>query len=513
MYNALIVDDEKSILENIQKAIPWEELGIETVFTAQNGSDALSLLEAYHIDLLISDIRMPGMDGLTLLKHVRDVYPNIRCILLSAYGEFEYARTALTLGIENYLLKPLSVEELIASIQKSLDNLAQSKHIDQNLFHDNILLRWITGTISEDELVERTPVLNINLYSRNYSVILLHQSQHHNLLPLSSKLETELKKDYTVYSLAQDNDNRILILASHEINAIRLCRQVQHVLDTANASKDVIAAVGSVISGSAELSRSYSDAKSTLQYAKLFSSMQVIAFEETFTSRINPLSQSRVQNILASDTVEAAISSGKILFDDLFNLASTSREVHDLASEIGATIIAKAMDELPQGTFSQLNATLSERCGPLAQYPEKTSYYTWLETLITETWLLYHSQTGSISPIVSQALRYIKENFSASVSIKEFCNQFDINASYLGYLFKTETGVFFNDYVSQVRINNAMLLLENTHKKIAEIAERVGFSNVSYFIKCFRGHTGISPAKYRQNKLAESATLQKGTFK
>ena len=80
MYNALIVDDEKSILENIQKAIPWEELGIETVFTAQNGSDALSLLEAYHIDLLISDIRMPGMDGLTLLKHVRAVYPNIRCI-------------------------------------------------------------------------------------------------------------------------------------------------------------------------------------------------------------------------------------------------------------------------------------------------------------------------------------------------------------------------------------------------------------------------------------------------
>lgn len=74
MYNALIVDDEKSILENIQKAIPWEELGIETVFTAQNGSDALSLLEAYHIDLLISDIRMPGMDGLTLLKHVRAVY-------------------------------------------------------------------------------------------------------------------------------------------------------------------------------------------------------------------------------------------------------------------------------------------------------------------------------------------------------------------------------------------------------------------------------------------------------
>ena len=161
----------------------------------------------------------------------------------------------------------------------------------------------------------------------------------------------------------------------------------------------------------------------------------------------------------------------------------------------------------------QTHLDLYDQNGELTDVCNDLGYYTWLETLITETWLLYHSQTGSISPIVSQALRYIKENFSASVSIKEFCNQFDINASYLGYLFKTETGVFFNDYVSQVRINNAMLLLENTHKKIAEIAERVGFSNVSYFIKCFRGHTGISPAKYRQNKLAESATLQKGTFK
>lgn len=97
MYNALIVDDEKSILENIQKAIPWEELGIETVFTAQNGSDALSLLEAYHIDLLISDIRMPGMDGLTLLKHVRAVYAQLVCQLRGHLISYEYCQGLLCL--------------------------------------------------------------------------------------------------------------------------------------------------------------------------------------------------------------------------------------------------------------------------------------------------------------------------------------------------------------------------------------------------------------------------------
>lgn len=505
MYSVLLVDDEKSILESIQGTVPWEELGINQVLLAQNGQAALDILNNHTVHLLVTDIKMPGMDGLSLLRKVRELYPEIRCILLSAYGEFEYARAALTLGIENYLLKPLSVEELTASIQKSLENIGQSKKMDQNLFHDNILLRWITGSISQDELVERTPVLNVNTYARNYCIILLRKfNPNKNLVAISQKYADMLSRSYSVYTLTENKNDRIMILAAHEINPHTLLKQVKEVGPVADPGHDVLVAIGSVVFGNTELSKSYNTAQSTLQYATLFSSEHIIAFGETYDSHMSPTAQKRAQNVLEMPTVEAAIKEGHALLDSLFSLGSSQKEQHSLASEVGTLILAKAQEYLPARSLTYLEETLLGRCGSLSGQFNKEGYSRWLEELITETWLLYHSKTGNISPVVNQAIQYIRDNYSTSVSIKEFCNKFDMNASYLGYLFKNETGVFFNDYVSQIRIKNATWLLENTNNKISDIAAKVGFSNVSYFIKCFRSQTGLSPVKYHQVKLAEA---------
>lgn len=506
MYSVLLVDDEKSILESIQGTVPWEELGINQVLLAQNGQAALDILNNHIVHLLVTDIKMPGMDGITLLKRVRAAYPYVRCILLSAYGEFEYARAALTLGIENYLLKPLSVEEFTASIQKSLENIGQSKQMDQNLFHDNILLRWITGSISQDELVERTPVLNVNTYARNYCIILLRKlNPSKDIIAISQKYADTLSRSYSVYMLAENKNNRIMILAAHEINPQMLLKQMKEAGPNADPGNDILVAIGSVVFGNTELSKSYSAAQSTLQYATLFSSEHIVAFGETFNSHMSPAAQKRAQNVLEMPTVEAAVTEGQLLLDSLFSLVSSQKELHSLASEVGTIILAKAQEYLPARSITYLEETLLGRCGSLSGQWSKEEYSRWLEELITETWLLYHSKTGNISPVVNRAIQYIKENYSTSVSIKEFCNKIDMNAAYLGYLFKNETGVFFNDYVSQIRIKNAAWLLENTNNKISDIAAKVGFSNVSYFIKCFRGQTGLSPVKYHQIKIAEAA--------
>ncbi len=506
MYTVLLVDDEKSILESIQGTVPWEELGISQVLLAQNGQAALDLLETQTVHLMVTDIKMPGMDGITLLKKVRKSYPDIRCILLSAYGEFEYARAALTLGIENYLLKPLSVEELTASIKNSLENISHSNEMDHNLFHDNILLRWITGSISQDELVERTPVLNVNTYARNYCIILLRRlAPNINISAISQKYAEALSSDYTAYTLAENENNRIIILDAHEIDSRSLLEKIREAGSKIGHDKDILIAIGAVVFGSMELSKSYNTAESTLQYAMLFASENIVAFSETYDSRMSQAAQKRAQGILEMPTVEAAVAEGKAMLDSLFSLAGSQNEMYSLASEIGTIILSKAQEYLPAKSLAQLEETLLQRCGSLSRHFSKDGYYRWLEELITETWLLYHSKTGSISPIVNQAIQYIKENYSTSVSIKEFCAKFDMNAAYLGYLFKNETGVFFNDYVNQIRIKNAIWLLENTNHKISDIAARVGFSNVSYFIKCFRNQTGLSPVKYHQMKMAEAA--------
>ena len=140
MYTVLLVDDEEDILNSLMNIIDWPVYGIENILTAHNGSDALKKLEQQPVNLLITDISMPDMDGITLLKEVRGKYPHIRCIILSSYSDFSYAKEAISLGVENYLLKPIQKDELDNSIRKSLDNLSMHKHIMKTLFLDNILL-------------------------------------------------------------------------------------------------------------------------------------------------------------------------------------------------------------------------------------------------------------------------------------------------------------------------------------------------------------------------------------
>ena len=116
MYTVLLVDDEEKILEVMKVRIGWQELGVDKLLTASDGQAALEDFEQQRIDLLVTDIRMPRMDGLELIEKVRSLYPDTHCILLTAYGEFEYARRAIQLGVENYLLKPVADVEMEQTI-------------------------------------------------------------------------------------------------------------------------------------------------------------------------------------------------------------------------------------------------------------------------------------------------------------------------------------------------------------------------------------------------------------
>ena len=144
MYTVLLVDDETSMLETLVQSIHWQQYGVDTVLTAADGMQALEVLSEHAVDLLITDIKMPHMDGLSLLREVRSIYPNTHCIILSAYEEFEYAKQAMQLGVENYLLKPLETEEMEESIERALDNIYSSRKISDRLFRDNVFTRWVS---------------------------------------------------------------------------------------------------------------------------------------------------------------------------------------------------------------------------------------------------------------------------------------------------------------------------------------------------------------------------------
>ena len=137
MYTVLLVDDEPTILETLSSTICWQQFGVNTLLKSLDGYQALEIMRNHKIDLLITDIEMPNLDGLTLLKKTRETFPDVHCILLTAYGEFKYAQTALQYGVENYLLKPINKTELEETIEKALNNIYINRKNSHILFFSN----------------------------------------------------------------------------------------------------------------------------------------------------------------------------------------------------------------------------------------------------------------------------------------------------------------------------------------------------------------------------------------
>lgn len=174
MYGVLIVDDEPMICAGLRQMVKWEQYGFTDVRTACDGEAALAAIKEQVPHLIITDIQMPKINGIELMKQIRKLGLNIRVIVLSGYGDFEYVRAMAVLGIENYLLKPVNEAEMNATIQNVVGSLKKEQELkiraqmDINLIKANIINRWIYGTIGESELEDRAEFLNLNLKSTYY---------------------------------------------------------------------------------------------------------------------------------------------------------------------------------------------------------------------------------------------------------------------------------------------------------------------------------------------------------
>ncbi len=185
MYRALIADDEPMIREGLKVLVDWEHLGFRIVASVEDGDAALEYVDRDPpIDLLITDVKMPTMTGIELLQKLREQNSDLRVIVISGYNDFDYVRTLVTLGIENYLLKPVNEDELeqtLINVARKLEKEREQKArtaLDQNLIRENIINRWVHGSISDSELQERARFLDINLEAPPYRPVLMKIPHH-----------------------------------------------------------------------------------------------------------------------------------------------------------------------------------------------------------------------------------------------------------------------------------------------------------------------------------------------
>lgn len=515
MYTVLLVDDERSLRESIQELVDWEGNGFKLIGTAENGLDALQLMEKVGSpDLLITDIKMPVMTGIELAQHVKDEYPTTKVVFLSGYDEFQYAKAGIELNIFQYLLKPISeqeIEKTLATIEKQISNeiraandLTQVKkeYLDQlEVMKISFLISLLTETytnVTQQALEDFIGEYKLD-FLQNGTVLLTIQlkeeSQDVDLIRFS--LSNVIRSILTKYSAAE------VFLFSGNI----VCLMPVHVpLETIN--KEIIESALKVLNQEIYIgvSEAFSD---------------ILATKKAYRQAIEALDFARYTsegNIIHVTDIEV----GKTTADTFENLDEYSLQ---LAMKTGdMRTVREQLDKvLKKNNNLNLVASLLYITAIRSLYDSgvemRDDYTNWYHEFVSQS--KYHSASVAAEEIrsfcqkvvneiaglrkrytntmVAQSLNYMNENFQdADLSLQTVSKHLSLSPTYFSAVFKKETGQSFIEALTEMKMNHAKKLVLTTSHKMFEIAQASGYNDQHYFSYSFKKYFGISPTQMRR---------------
>ena len=527
LYNVLLVDDEADVLQAMKKKIDWEALGFCLAGTAENGQEALEMAEQLHIDVVMTDIKMPYMDGLTLCKNLKQSYRNMKVIIYSGFDDFEFAREAVHLEAEEYLLKPISAGDMEAAFSKVRKKLDQEYDEYRNLnrlseyyrkrlpaMREQLVMGILEGRIAGERARAMMETYEICLDSPFYVVAALYmdvnpreeQPQPAQLFTLSLK---DMVQDYlmnrTRFFSTAFLDQVIVIFMLDEREEIdqvlyhldQICKMGFRVLKSS-----VTAAVGQICANTDALHTSYEEAVNAMEYRSILGSGQVL-----YINDIEPCSE---ENILVTEhEFQNLVHAVKLGNRDETNVA-----IAQIMDSIRKEPISPGQYQL---LFMELLSELMKigrayKLHPNQIFGDHAGSWQELYRMVTvdelEGWLqevgtnlrhvLRHERRDSAARLTEQAKAYIEEHYKESdLSADSLCRCLNVSAAYFSTIFKREVGMSFVAYLTKIRLEHALELLRTTEDKTYIIASRVGYMEPNYFSYVFKKQYGISPSKYR----------------
>ncbi len=530
MLKVLLVDDEPFILEGLSHLIDWEEKGCHIVKKAANGLEAYEYLKENEVDIVFADIKMPVMTGLELLQAVREEgISKAFFAMVSGYNDFHYAQQALRYHALEYLLKPVGadgINEVINRV-KNTDHIAVAPDTGgpeaaRAYLTQNLMLLF-AGRFKE----KHVDYIKNNL--RRYGngdfryisiclddIDLLEEQSDEEILNLKNRICEKLRSllggdaDRLFADIPGFTDEYELALIYSDDTSSGDASNVKKYLDKLSdgiADTDfecgIVFLAGKRVEDITKLSRSYSSAVSLKPYRSFGETRNVYIYEEDV--------QAPDLNIfLCKDELDELISG--IELDDkeridrsvngLFDKINTSEGISDRALSINtnyllfrllhlAVQLDESINQEEVMTFISDNALMpgEGRGSRLHMRQFASKYAEYLTSLRKNT-------SGGILLKIEKEL---EENYAGNITLRDLSSKYYVNSSYLGQLFKKRYGISFKDYLSRIRIDKAAVLLLNSDKKIAEIANEVGYHDTDYFIDRFIDLKGCTPAKYRKN--------------
>ncbi|MCR5654714.1 MAG: response regulator [Lachnospiraceae bacterium] len=529
-YKVMLVDDEEEVIQAISRKLNWEEMGFSYPTYAHNGIEALEMAEEQRPDVVMTDIHMPYMDGLELGRCLKEQYPNIRIIIFSGFDEFEYAKEAIRLEVDEYILKPIDAGELsklFAKVHSILDKQLDEKQNVEKLtayymqslpmLKESFFVSLVEGQVTEQLLESAYREFLEELQGPLFFVGILHvsmteipENMTYPLLNISvQKLaEERLLEKWKGQMFSYQGNHVVLFQVTDASRATELtndCDQFCRLADSVCKAK-VTVGIGTGTKKVTDIGKSYRGARDAVSYRSIYGSGQAINIAEVVPGTGQTGEQSaeddlnRIFHSIKVDSAEQVqkeaqsfmsrgLKEQENLFAQRFFLMQAISELyrflteHEIAVDaifsVDTDVYAAALQMEPE----ELTQWFVSRCLKLQE-------------------CMKERRSDSTKSFVGQAIDYVHEHYAdQDLSTDGICSHLGLSNAYFSTVFKKTTGKSFVGFLTDYRMEIAVDLLMNRDEKTYIIAEKVGYSDPNYFSYVFKKQFGMSPSKYKAEQL------------
>ncbi len=527
-YRVLLVDDEEEIREGIRWKIDWAGLGFSLAGTAGNGVDALELCEQLRPDVVLTDIKMPYMDGLELCRRVKPLLPAAKLVVFSGFDEFEYARQAIGMNVFEYILKPINAPELSGVLVRLREQMDQERlerrdiealrrRYDESLpiLRELFYTRLLDGRIPADQVFDRAARYEIELAGgwwaaalvladvsgrssdtgRDELVLLSIQSFFQRRFSLGGKApRTVLYNDMVALLVQLDGEGQIYDL-TEELG--RLCRLAAPLLGIT-----LFAGVGRPCPGPEQLHESVEGAATAADYRVLMGAEQVL-----YIGDLEP----RRAAVLTLDEADQRALGAAVKLGSREEVATLVRRQVERVREAQLPLpqchmffleMLTALTRLARTGEADMEAVFGPNFTGMVSITDFRSLEElegWLLDRALRLWeQLSRQRSDSAWKTVEQAKGFVAEHYADSdLNVEMLCGHLHLSPAYFSTLFKRETQKSFTAYVTDLRMEHAARLLRETDEKTYRVAELTGYADPNYFSFVFKRHFGLPPSKFR----------------
>ncbi len=523
MYSVFLVDDEPIVLEGIRSKIDWENAGFSFAGEATDGEIALSMIHELKPDILITDIKMPFMDGLELSAAIKKTQPWIKIIILSGHDEFDYAKKAISIGIEDYLLKPFTSEDVIESLKKvaaqidrertqlsDISRMKEELRTQEKLVQKEFLNNLVHGSSDMTNLMARCQELGIDLLSRYYKIFISKiESSTNNIQrqqEACSRLNSYAGTWEQTYSFFHHSNRLVCICKGAtqnelEENVFRIAQTIEHIA-TNNSDCIVTTGIGKTVDHLSLIPESYEDAKKIVEISRQENQNRIISSDDIQINNGGSLLELKENDPIVDRLKYASKNDISTIIEESLTLVhSNPGQFNVFASYILVDMIfavSKLIENLG-GNIKEIKPEIVQRSYLDNAVTDENKFKSTMENILNFALEFRDSKsTSRYGDVILKAKKYIEENYAdQNTTLTTVADAVAMSPNHFSAIFSHECKTTFIEYLTNVRIEKAKKLMKETEMKGYDIAYECGFSDPHYFSYIFKKNTGLSPREFK----------------